>query len=124
MRCFLMRKIVISTFIIILISSLDSLGTYSNVLASQSLTFEGRSENWSGKVIFSLINGKLDQNTVVVPKNIDEVTNMKFKTSFDNNRDISQISTFEQAKKEITFVKIDVEWIQGQEKRKEVIIAK
>ncbi|GED15447.1 hypothetical protein AM501_00050 [Aneurinibacillus migulanus] len=119
-----MRKIVISTFIIILISSLDSLGTYSNVLASQSLTFEGRSENWSGKVIFSLINGKLDQNTVVVPKNIDEVTNMKFKTSFDNNRDISQISTFEQAKKEITFVKIDVEWIQGQEKRKEVIIAK
>lgn len=93
-------------------------------MARQSLTFEGRSENWSGKVTFSLINGKLDQNTVIVPKDIDEVTNVKFKTSFDNNRDISQISTFEQAKKEITFVKIDVEWIQGHEKRTEIIIAK
>ncbi|MED0705336.1 hypothetical protein [Aneurinibacillus aneurinilyticus] len=120
-----MRKIVISTFIIILSSSFTILGTYGHALASQSLTFEGSSENWRGKVTFSSTNKKLDQNTVIVPKDTYGImTNVKVKTSFDNNHDISQISTFEQAKKEVTFVKIEVEWIQGHEKRTEVIIAK
>uniref|UniRef100_UPI0023EF5E20 hypothetical protein n=1 Tax=Aneurinibacillus aneurinilyticus TaxID=1391 RepID=UPI0023EF5E20 len=62
-----MRKIVISTFIIILSSSFTILGTYGHALASQSLTFEGSSENWRGKVTFSSTNKKLDQNTVIVP---------------------------------------------------------
>lgn len=111
------------------------LGSFINVFvivddaiaASQSLTFEGSSKNWNVKYVFILKDEKFNKSYVITPNdgaNVDPSSSPKCTFSYNNGLGENDISTFKQAISQIKFVKIEIEWNSGNEKKKDVVIAK
>ncbi|MBP1931992.1 hypothetical protein [Ammoniphilus resinae] len=125
-----MVKILISInfFFIIVLSSFINVFVVDDALAaSQILTFKGTSENWNVKYIFILNDEKFTKTYAITPNdaaNLDPSSSPKFTFSYNNGLMDNDISSFEQARSQIKFVKVEIEWISGNEKRKDVIIAK